>query len=350
MNPEQSGLFPGFSKWFLIFLLLLSSHKIAFAAKTDILILKNGDRITGEIKELKFAKLSYGTDDGGTINFEWDKIAYLKTVNQYQIETDDGVIYYGALDTDTLASKLLIISATDTVALEFPTVVWIIRVKKKFWSRLNASLSLGSNYTKASEVAVVSFTSNANYRTRKHYFDINLSTINTAQPERETTVNSGYTVSYSRVLKHHWTFGGQTGFQQNTEQGIDLRYLLSVGGGNYVIKTNFSQLGLIGGLNLNQEWLSGADSSQTNLEGMATIAFQTYKYDSPQLNLVANLTGYPNLTPVGRYRVQGNIQLRWEVFSDFFWDLTFYDNYDSEPPEGASKNDFGYVLSFGWSY
>jgi hypothetical protein len=331
-----------FSRWFssttILIIFLVES---LFAAKTDILILQNGDRTTGEIKELKFGKLKYGTDDAGTIIFEWDKIAYLETVNQYQVETEDGNIYYGALDTDTVANKLLVISAADSFVTDFPEVVWIILVKKKFWSRLGASLSLGSSYTKASDVGQLSFSGNANYRTPKHYLDLNLSTIFTSQPEKETTKNADYILGYSRVLKHHWTFGGETGFQQNTELGLDLRYLLSVGGGNFVIKTNYSQLGLIGGLNLNH---------QTSLEGLATIAFQTYRYDSPQLNLVANVTGYPNLTPVGRYRIQGKIQLRWEVFSDFFWDLTFYDNYDSEPPEGAAKNDYNIVFSIVWSY
>jgi len=350
VNLKKSDLFILFSKLFFTISFLFFLQSIAFAAKTDIVILQNGDRTTGEIKELKFGKLKYGTDDAGTISFEWDKIAYLKSVNQYQIETEEGDIYYGAIDTDTLANKILVISASDSIAIDFPEVVWIIRVKKKFWSRLGASLSLGSSYTKASDVGQFSFSGNANYRTPKHHLDLKLSTIFTSQPEKETTKNADYILGYSRVLKHHWTFGGETGFQQNSEQGIDLRYLLSAGGGNYIIKTNHSQLGLIGGINLNQEWLRGVDSSQTSLEGLATAAFQTYRYDSPQLNLLANVTGYPNLTPVGRYRIQGNMQLRWEIFSDFFWDLTFYDNYDSEPPEGASKNDYGIVFSVGWSY
>jgi hypothetical protein len=321
-----------------------------FAAKTDIVMLQNGDRNTGEIKELKFGKLKYSTDDAGTIYFEWDKIAYLKTVSQYEVETEDGAKYFGALDTDSLTKKLLVFTPSDTIAIDLPLVVWIVRVKDKFWSRLGASLSLGSSYTKASDVGQLSFTGNANYRTRRHYIELGLSSIFTAQPEKETTKNNDVNFSYSRFLKNHWITGNKIGFQQNTELGVDFRFLLSAGVGNFIIKTNFSQLGLLGGLNLNRESRQGEESSQTNLEGLATIVFQTYRYDSPQLNLVANLTAYPNLTPLGRVRVEGNIQLRWEVFSDFFWDLTYYDNFDSEPPEGSAENDYGIVLSLGWSY
>jgi hypothetical protein len=139
-QPNQKS---NFSKWFsLIVLLLIVAEGSLFAAKTDIVIQQNGDRNTGEIKELKFGKLKYGTDDAGTIVFEWDKIAYLKTVNHYQVETEEGDKYLGALDTDSLARKLLVLTATDTIALDMPLVVWIIRVKDKFWSRLGASLRL----------------------------------------------------------------------------------------------------------------------------------------------------------------------------------------------------------------
>ena len=45
------------------------------AQKTDIVTLHNGDKLTGEIKELDHAKLKYSTDDISTIYIEWAKIA-----------------------------------------------------------------------------------------------------------------------------------------------------------------------------------------------------------------------------------------------------------------------------------
>ena len=42
-----------------------------FAQKTDIVILENGDRITGEIKRLEAGLLNFSTDTMGTVNIEW---------------------------------------------------------------------------------------------------------------------------------------------------------------------------------------------------------------------------------------------------------------------------------------
>jgi hypothetical protein len=48
----------------------------AFAApRTDVVTMRNGDRITGEILRLERGKLDFKTDHAGTISFEWDKVA-----------------------------------------------------------------------------------------------------------------------------------------------------------------------------------------------------------------------------------------------------------------------------------
>ncbi len=43
-------------------------------------------------------------------------------------------------------------------------------------------------------------------------------------------------------------------------------------------------------------------------------------------------------------------QLKQEIFKDFFAKLKYFENYDSDPPEGANiKRDRGIVFSLGWS-
>jgi len=59
----------------LVITLLLSTN--TFAQRTDIIIMKNGDHITGEIKKLKFGIVTFKTDDAGTLSIQWDKIRHL---------------------------------------------------------------------------------------------------------------------------------------------------------------------------------------------------------------------------------------------------------------------------------
>src|SRR5688572_4422372 len=67
----------------------------AGAAKTDIVILINGDRITGEVKGLERGVLRYSTDFMGALNIEWDKIAQLRSNQLMEVETLDSKRYLG---------------------------------------------------------------------------------------------------------------------------------------------------------------------------------------------------------------------------------------------------------------
>ena len=49
-------------------IILLTSSLMGLAQKTDKVVLRNGNLITGEIKNMKFAKLSYDVDGPGTIS------------------------------------------------------------------------------------------------------------------------------------------------------------------------------------------------------------------------------------------------------------------------------------------
>ena len=62
----------------------------AKAVKTDMVVLKNGDRITGDIKELKKGKLKYSTDDISTIYIEWENISEIYSPSTFEFLTTTG--------------------------------------------------------------------------------------------------------------------------------------------------------------------------------------------------------------------------------------------------------------------
>jgi hypothetical protein len=68
-----------------------------WAAKTDQVVLANGDRITGEIKSLEQGRLSFSTDDLGTVSIEWDKVAQVVSRRTYEVERSDGTRHFGDL-------------------------------------------------------------------------------------------------------------------------------------------------------------------------------------------------------------------------------------------------------------
>ena len=62
----------------------------AMAAKTDVVILVNGNAVTGEVKSLEFGSLRYSTDSMGTVNIDWEDIVSVTSQQDLQIELADG--------------------------------------------------------------------------------------------------------------------------------------------------------------------------------------------------------------------------------------------------------------------
>jgi len=84
---------------------------------------------------------------------------------------------------------------------------------------------------------------------------------------------------------------------------------------------------------------------------MLGIDYSRYVFDDPTVDLSTALSVYPSITDSGRTRAQFDVKLRWEMIKDLYWDLSYYNTYDSDPPSGSlSTNDYGVVTSIGWSF
>ncbi|HXV60397.1 MAG TPA: hypothetical protein VEK15_06875 [Vicinamibacteria bacterium] len=118
------------------------------SARTDVLIMDNGDSITGEILALQRGKLSYKTDNIGTLSVEWAHVAELRSTNTFTFEDQRGALFFGSLAEAGGENQLRVVDGDVTVAtLPIDSVINIYRVKPSFWSRLDGSLDIGSTYT-----------------------------------------------------------------------------------------------------------------------------------------------------------------------------------------------------------
>lgn len=99
----------------IVFTGCLSSVDV-IAQKTDIIIMDNGDRITGEVKKLEYGLVTFKTDDAGTISIKWDKIASLTGKDTFEVETEEGNVYFGSILESSLPDTLIV--ATNLLRFE----------------------------------------------------------------------------------------------------------------------------------------------------------------------------------------------------------------------------------------
>jgi hypothetical protein len=120
--------------------------------KTDVVVLKNGDRITCEIKNLNRGKLTVKTDDMGTLYIEWNNIASVTSTGLFEIEDLAGHLYFGPLET--IPDEGLQVATADGIeTVPLATIARMLNYEASFWSRLSGSLDVGFAYTKSSELS-----------------------------------------------------------------------------------------------------------------------------------------------------------------------------------------------------
>ncbi len=330
--------------------LLLAIPGIGHAG-SDVVIFKNGDHLTGEVKSLDRGRLRFKTDATETISIEWDEVAYLSSEQNIQVETILGTRYLGHLVRS--ADKFNIVIETDAgpIKLNNIQVVHMDPIEERGVNRLDGDISAGYNFTKANEVEQLNVGLDLEFRTETRIFSLSFDSVLTDSADNDANQRQSLDLNYRRLLRDRWLLGGNVSLNRNDQLGIDLRTSVGGNGGRIVRQSDHSSLILEAGLMVTREELAGSTGDQDTLEAIGTIRWDWFRYDTPELDLSTKLEIIPNLSDTGRVRGELDITLKWEMIEDLFWQLEFYDSYDSRPATvGAEKNDYGIISSLGYSF
>lgn len=329
------------SKSFFTFLLVLLISSFSLAQKTDIVILKNGDKITGEVKYLKVGILTYKTDNMETVSIQWNKIKSISTKNFFEIELVDGRVYFGSIEPSDEDGILVIKGVTLETNLFIKYIVRINRIKESFWDIIEGSIKLGFSFTKASQIGQISLGGNAKYRTKINVSELILNSIITTTASEPTSSKNDLSFSYQHNLEYQWFGAGIASLQENSELGIKLRTSLGGGIGNNFIQSDNQWMYTLAGLSINREAKTDQTEAIFNVEVLINAQYQFFKYEHPRATFLTYTYIFPSLTNLGRFRFTYNAELSWEMVIDFFWDLTFYFEYDNQPQsENAAQSDY----------
>ena len=346
--PRHNGAGQSFYGLLLgVFGALLSSF--ATAAKVDSVTLVNGNVVTGEIEQLDKGKLRYGTDSLGTVNIEWDEITAITGKAYYRVETAAGRFYLGSIAPGPRVGTLMVRNGGQPVQLEAINVVRIRTIDAGFRDKVDSSLAAGYSYAKSSDVKEFTLAYHATAITERHRLDLDISGRTTDDGEDTTTQWLG-SADFRRWRqdRNYWLATGSA--EQNDELGVDLRILAGGGFGRRFWQTSLSEVSAEAGPVVNHT--ENADgSTDTDLEALLRANWDIFIHDTPKRTLDTTLALFPGLTNAGEYRTVFDITFRQELIKDFFWDVKFYHQYDSDvAEEDASNSDYGVNTALGFEF
>jgi len=317
---------------------------------TDRIFLKNGDVITGNIKQLDRGKLRFKTLTMDTVFINWVDIESIDSVKYLRIEQVDGTFNNGVIQKADLSAELVIEDHGQQVEVPILAVSTIqpIRVKQSFWRRLEGDFSAGIDFKTASEILLINLSSNLRFREEKYELSFSANWNETSHTETNNSSRADISGTYSKFLKNRWFWQGLAGLERNEELGLNKRILAGATAGRYLIQSPTLRIELNAGLVGN--WEDREDGTSQSAEGLISSSLEIFKHTLPVTRISANINIFPGITESGRMRVNTNISLRNEVVRSVFWDLTFFSNFDNRPPEGSSEEDYGIVTSIGATF
>ncbi|MCU0407194.1 MAG: hypothetical protein MUE64_09585 [Ignavibacteriaceae bacterium] len=165
------------SKSLFTSILILLINISALAQKTDVVILNNGDKITGEVKYLRVGILTYKTDNMETVEIQWNKIKSIETKNFFEVEVSDGRVFYGSISPSHDEGMMTVNGVTIDHNLFMKYIARINRIKESFWDILDGHIKLGFSFTKASQVGQLSLGGSAKYRTKIYFSELSLNSV-----------------------------------------------------------------------------------------------------------------------------------------------------------------------------
>lgn len=338
-------------KQFIALLLLLFplfSPEVLASRKTDIATLYNGDRVTGEIKNLGGGLLQMSTDAMGTVNIEWQEIANLQSEFFYEVRLSDGQRYYGSIRESEVPGQLMFSDLDGEHAFEWLQVVEIRQLEKTFLDRFDIYLSAGYAYTRASSVHQGSLNTTISYETEKGSTTLSGRTSISNSNDRATSssrLDLDRSIWTQRVNQFRSAFAN---FESNDELGLDHRVGVGMGLGRLFLDTYRYRLSGTVGLQLITEQ-SKQEGEEQNVEAYLSSKFATWRLKTPELHIDYGLNIYPNLTDAGRIRGNSDLRLRWEIIEDLFFDITAWGSYDNRA-ETNTDIDYGLTTGLGWTY
>ena len=329
-------------------IVLLSAAPALAGPKTDIVELLNGDRITCEIIKLERGKLTVKTDGIGTLSIEWNDVARISSPSTFVIELESGLRHFGTL-VRADARTVLVGTPAGLDKLDMGQVVRINPLGRSVWRRLDGSFSAGFTFTQANVETQWTVATKLTYRGRDWLSTISGDSLLTDREDAEKQTRNNLSLVTQRLLGPKWSLVGFSQFQQNEELSLSLRGVFGGGTSRNLVQTNQTIAGLLGGVAYTTEQYAGSDDVSV-LEAVGGLDWEWFTFDGRSTNLSMTALTFYALTGDARFRLELNSSFRSDIISDLYWSINLFESFNSLPPTGQKKNDFGISAAIGWSF
>lgn len=323
------------------------------AARAGEIVMKNGDRITGEIVKKDGKSITVKSANFGVITAPWSEVASVSSAEPVTVELASGKSVKGPVATTGGQIEVGGVAAP-------PAEVAAIRntaeqaeyerlLRPGLWDLWSGGGSLGwagangNARTLTFTTAATASRATRNDKTSLYFNLIKASaTVNRENQQTAHAVRGGW--SYDHNVSPRLYVGVFNDYEFDKFQSLDLRFVAGGGAGWHAWKRNRGALDLSGGGNYNRsKFSSGLTRSQAEAYGSSEFRYQL----NGAVTLAHNFRIFNNLSDTGSYRVNTDLSVSAKLRKWLTWNVALSDRYLSNPLPGRKANDWFYTTGVG---
>lgn len=338
---------------------LLFALPLLARENTDVIVMKNGDRLTGQIKALSDGTLYVGLRYVvQTLSVDWSQVAHLESSQLFLIKTEDGSIYRGPIHstTNTAAGRPIQIQVetpeTKPVMLDSARIVNVDVASERPLERFSGGVSLGTIYSKGNQTVQYSLSGLAAYPRERWAAQAGISSnLSTASGTTASTRNQLTFEAVHTLPRNNYFYGGFDGFLQSTEQGISGQNFLGAGVGRYLINTNRTSIAVFGGaawIRTHYSPTAPPIETQNGATALIVTTLKFFRFNKTGLDFDAVLL--PGLSQPGRLYLSTNASYNVKLIGNLSWTISLYGNWDNQPPANLPGSDYGSSSGLSWTF
>ncbi|MCK5907903.1 MAG: DUF481 domain-containing protein [Flavobacteriales bacterium] len=352
-----------------ILLLLLIITGVSVNAQ-DVIRLKNGNEINGELKSMDRGVLTIETDySDSDFKVEWDQLKYIKTSSKYIVslskETVERLKVKGLIaKNDSLGDRIfatlethpnnpeIIILRTNggNKNVSMKQIVYLNSVNDSFLSRLSATIDVGFNLTKANNLHQLNVSSTLAYEADKWGADGGFNVVDSKQDSVARIHRLDANIGFNWYLPKDFYLAVSANYLENDELQLDLRSTYKAGLGFFILRTNHLYWKVEGGAAFTEELYFPDPSIDPNpkASGEGYIGTEINLFDIGDLNLMSNIIVYPSITESGRTRSDFKFEAKYDLPYDLYIKAGTTVNYDNQPAVVGGEYDYVINTGLGW--
>ena len=316
------------------------------SAQADVLVLKNGDRITGTIKAIWDDEVSIEPEYSDEFDVDLEVVEFIESEREFDVELYDGREATVRLTGAGVDKQQMVMLGEEEISIDLNEILELDEpaALRDWESHVDFSATINDGNTNST---TTQFRGDVLFETPDHR---HFAEYTQAYEETDDLVSKDQDLlkyNYNWKFNDPWFFAANASYERDPIIELDSRVIVSAGIGRDIFNTPRLVLNIQLGAGAQSEDIS--DQSEDSSVGVWSLRY-SQDFMSGDLELFHNHSVTENLSGRDNTSIKTSTGVRFEITDLLYANATFNWDYESDPADLAEKEDVTLLLGVGLEF